>query len=177
MRARWCAPPSDVPPSRPIGPLSSPLLSPRFLLGSCLPVTRRRRVKPATGRSARSRRCRTGLAVTAADRRCTGPATGRVRPNESADRDDEAEEDPIDPRGRRADALAGMAQGEMRDVKERRPAARAGIDDGENALQVLIEIACGLRLALEHQRLIASVPPAMPHAARNECPFARTECD
>src|SRR6188472_4483618 len=65
----------------------------------------------------------------------------------------------------------------MRDVKERRPTTRAGIDDCENAFQVLIEIAGGVRRALEDQRLVASIPPAMPRAARKEGSFASTEGD
>lgn len=73
-------------------------------------LTSRRPIHFASLGLTRSRKCRAGFAITAADRRCTGPATGRVRANECADRDDDAEEDAIDPRGRRADALAGMAQ-------------------------------------------------------------------
>src|SRR4051794_25194025 len=65
----------------------------------------------------------------------------------------------------------------MRDVKERRPATRAGIDDREHAFQVRFEIAGRVRLALEYERLVARIPPAMPHAARKQSSFASTECD
>src|SRR5262245_11199787 len=65
----------------------------------------------------------------------------------------------------------------MRDVKERRPATRAGIHDRENAFQELIEIAGRVRLALEDQRLVASIPPAMPRTARDERAFASTQCE
>lgn len=41
----------------------------------------------------------------------------------------------------------------------------------------MIEIAGGVSLGLKDQRLVASIPPAMPYAARKECSFARTECD
>lgn len=54
-----------------------------------------------------------------------------------------------------------MAMEDMRHVKHRRSSLRAGVDHFEERLKVSVQIDCGRRDALEHQFLVAVIPPTM----------------
>ena len=59
-----------------------------------------------------------------------------------------------------------MAQGDVRQIEQRRPVRRARVDDFEHGLYVSIQINGRSRAALECQWLILLIPPSMWYAVR-----------
>lgn len=65
-----------------------------------------------------------------------------------------------------------MTQSNVRQIEQRRPVRNARIHDLKHGLQVAIQINNRIRAALEGQWLIALIPPAMWHLAREPHRFA-----
>ena len=70
-----------------------------------------------------------------------------------------------------------MPKREMGHVEKGRPSGRTGVDDLENGIEVAIEIDHRTCPSLEHEDLIALVPPTMRRSLRKSRALARSRID